>query len=66
MILTFDSGGWKSEIPTLPGCVLKAASSGDPHQLVLWETYAVEADVIATKNKFIFVLLVMPPGVQTK
>ena len=25
-ILPFDSGGWKSEIPTLPRCVLRAAS----------------------------------------
>ena len=25
-LLPFDSGGWKSEIPTLPCCVLKAAS----------------------------------------
>ena len=26
IFLPFDSGGWKSEIPTLPCCVLRAAS----------------------------------------
>ena len=26
IILLFDTGGWKSEIPTLPRCVLRAAS----------------------------------------
>ena len=26
IVLSFDSDGWKSEIPTLPRCVLRAAS----------------------------------------